>query len=199
MNDVNASIISLYRLILACTMLRKKHFGQRSSPHHYPRQVLSFLLILEHWRKTNYVAIQCQFLATQATLLRLNALPEDEKDNEEDTMPASINTTADSQENSTLLQQPASSSAPNAEEETKLEVECFECGSNLEAGYDVDIRFAIRVRTKFRTIPTAATLYPMASSDAWRATTNMERPKQYPLPSRPQHSLFSTQIPHFFA
>lgn len=58
LNDVNASIISLYRLVLACTMLRRKHFGQRGNPHHYPRQMLSFLLILEHWRKTNYVAIQ---------------------------------------------------------------------------------------------------------------------------------------------
>ena len=49
---------SLYRLYLVCTMLRRVKVKGRGTAHNYPRIQLSYLLVLEHWRVNNYVALQ---------------------------------------------------------------------------------------------------------------------------------------------
>ena len=58
MNDLEKSIASLYRLVLVTTMLRRVKVVGRGKAHQYPTEMLSHLLILEHWRKIGYVGYE---------------------------------------------------------------------------------------------------------------------------------------------
>ena len=87
--------------------------------------------------RVNVVGVEAderQFVATQATLLRLNDSPDDQNNKDAD---SSTSTTAELDENEDESQQPASAGAQNSEGEIqKMPTECFECGSILEEGYD---------------------------------------------------------------
>lgn len=58
LKDKNQCITMLYRLCLACEMLRNVQVRHRGTAHNYPRFQLAYLLILEHWRVTNYIGLQ---------------------------------------------------------------------------------------------------------------------------------------------
>ena len=58
LTNIKLLVTSLYRLCLVCTMLRRVKVKGRGTAHNYPRIQLSYLLILEHWRVNNYVALK---------------------------------------------------------------------------------------------------------------------------------------------
>lgn len=56
--DLRSSVHLLYRLCIAGEMLRVIRVFGRGNAHNYTKMMLSYLLIVEHWRKTNYVGLQ---------------------------------------------------------------------------------------------------------------------------------------------
>ena len=53
-NQGDKSVKALYRLCVACCMLHNcKNSGTRRA-HQYPKIMLSFMLVLQHWRETDY-------------------------------------------------------------------------------------------------------------------------------------------------
>ena len=56
--DLRVSVQALYRLCIAGEMLRVIQVPGRGNAHNYPKMMLSNLLIIDHWRTTNYVGLQ---------------------------------------------------------------------------------------------------------------------------------------------
>ena len=56
-NSMSKSVGSLYRLLNACIMLYECKPTNTGTAHNYPKMILSFLLILEHWRTTGHYVI----------------------------------------------------------------------------------------------------------------------------------------------
>ena len=87
--------------------------------------------------RVNVVGVEAderQFIATQATLLKLNELPDDLNDNKDAN---STNTTNESEESTALLLLPPPAGASNSEKEIQRKPpECYECDQELEEGFD---------------------------------------------------------------
>ena len=54
----------LYRLFVASTMLRRMKIKGRGTAHNYPKMILTQLLILEYWRRTEYYAVHLMAINT---------------------------------------------------------------------------------------------------------------------------------------
>lgn len=57
LRDVSTSVGHLYMMCLACAMLRNVKVKGRGTAHNYPLMQLTNLLIIEHWRRRNYVGV----------------------------------------------------------------------------------------------------------------------------------------------
>ena len=57
-NQGEKSIKGLYRLCLACCMLHDNKNSGTLRGHPYPKVMLSFMLVLQHWRDTDYCGYQ---------------------------------------------------------------------------------------------------------------------------------------------
>ena len=57
-NKGNKSVKALYRLLLACCMLHNVKNSGTTRAHHYPKVMLAYLLVVQHWRDTNYPGYQ---------------------------------------------------------------------------------------------------------------------------------------------
>jgi hypothetical protein len=57
MKDIGQSTKHLYRLWIVCTLLRETRIEGHGKAHDYPLFILTQILVMEHWRTTEYVAV----------------------------------------------------------------------------------------------------------------------------------------------
>jgi hypothetical protein len=58
LNDLRASLKSLYRLFIVSVYLKNVKIPNKGTPHDYPKMILSYLLVLEYWRSVGHVSIR---------------------------------------------------------------------------------------------------------------------------------------------
>ena len=56
--DITKILPALYRLQLACVMLKHSKSPHRGESHHYPKLILANLCILAYWTNTNYIGMR---------------------------------------------------------------------------------------------------------------------------------------------
>ena len=57
LNSIDISVAALYRLLVVSIMLYSCKVPNAGQAHNYPKMMLSYLLILEHWRQTKHYTL----------------------------------------------------------------------------------------------------------------------------------------------